>query len=155
MPQHSRSKTAPGKPAKRIAAKSKRSAPRNAASSSAAKRKPSTIDAYLQGVSDAQRAALEVVRRTIRAAAPSAEECISYGLAAFRLDGKVLVGFGATARGCAFYPMSGSTIAAHRKQLTAFKTSKGSIHFSADAPLKPALIRTLTRARIAENRRRG
>ncbi len=60
-------------------------------------KKPKTIDDYLASVSDEQRVALEKIRKAIRAAAPKAEECISYGLAAFRLDGRPLVAFGATA----------------------------------------------------------
>ena len=79
--------------------------------------KPTTIDEYLAAVSGEQRAALEKLRQTIRAAAPKAEEGISYQLAAFRLNGKPLVAFGATKSHCAFYPMSGSTIAAHQREL--------------------------------------
>ena len=60
-------------------------------------RKPQTIDEYLAPLSDGQRAALEKLRKTIKAAAPKAEECISYQLPAFRLDGKLLVAFGAAA----------------------------------------------------------
>ena len=64
--------------------------------------KPRTIDDYLAGTSHDQRAALEALRKTIQAAAPKAEECISYGIPAFRLK-KPLVGFGATKNHCAFY----------------------------------------------------
>jgi uncharacterized protein YdhG (YjbR/CyaY superfamily) len=113
--------------------------------------KPTTIDEYLAAVSDEQRAALEKLRKTIRAAAPKAEECISYQLAAFRLDGKPLVAFGATDNHCAFYPMSSSTVAAHKDELTAYETSKGAIRFQADKPLPVALVRKLVKARIAEN----
>jgi uncharacterized protein YdhG (YjbR/CyaY superfamily) len=76
--------------------------------------KPKTIDEYLATVRADQRAVLEQLRRTIRAMVPQAEECISYGLAAFRLDGRPLVAFGATANHCAFYPMSSSTVEAHK-----------------------------------------
>jgi uncharacterized protein YdhG (YjbR/CyaY superfamily) len=114
--------------------------------------KATTIDAYLAGVGDPKkRAALETLRRTIRAAAPKAEECISYGLPAFRLHGKPLVAFGAAAGHCALYPMSAATIAAHAGDLKAFETSKGTIRFQPDAPLPAALVRKLVRARIAEN----
>src|SRR5216683_3901950 len=116
-----------------------------------AKTKPRTIDEYLAAVSDDKRAALEKLRKTIRAAVPKAEECISYGLAAFRLDGKPLVAFGATANHCAFFPMSSSTVAAHKDELEDFETSKGTIRFQADKPLPVALVRKLVRARIAEN----
>jgi uncharacterized protein YdhG (YjbR/CyaY superfamily) len=68
------------------------------------KSKRASIDDYLAAVSDDQRAALQRLRRTIRAIVPRAQECISYQLPAFRLDGKVLVWFGAAAKHCAFYP---------------------------------------------------
>ena len=113
--------------------------------------KPKTIDEYLAALSDDQRAALEKLRQTIRAAAPQAEECINYGLAAFRLHGKNLVALGATANHCAFYLMSGSTVATHQEQLTDYDTSKGTIRFSAAKPLPAALVRKLVKARIAEN----
>ena len=112
--------------------------------------KPKTIDEYLAPLSDDQRAALEKIRKTIRAAAPQAEECISYGLAAFRLNGKPLVGFGASAKHCAFYPMNGSTVAAFKKELKNYDTSKGTIRFPASKPLPAALVRKLVKARVAE-----
>ena len=112
---------------------------------------PKTIDEYLAAVSDDQRAVLEKLRKTIRAAAPQAEECISYGLAAFRLNGKPLVGFGASAKHCAFYPMNGSTVAAFKNELKNYDTSKGTIRFSVSKPLPAALVRKLVKARIAEN----
>src|SRR5205809_3705485 len=115
------------------------------------KTKPKTMDEYLAALSDDKRAALEKLRKTIRAAAPKAEECISYGLAAFRLNGKPLVAFGATANHCAFYPMSAATVAAHQEELAAYDTSKGTIRFPADRPLPAALVRKLVKARIVEN----
>jgi uncharacterized protein YdhG (YjbR/CyaY superfamily) len=119
------------------------------------KGKPKNIDEYLAALSDDKRAALEKLRKTIRAAVPKAEECISYGLAAFRLAGKPLVGFGAAANHCAFYPMSSTTVKAHQDDLKAYDTSKGAIRFQADKPLPVALVRKLVKARIAENERRS
>ena len=117
--------------------------------------RPKTIDEYLAALSDDKRAALEKLRKTIRAAAPKAEECISYQLAAFRQDG-MLVAFGATANHCAFYLMSSSTVEAHKGELKDYDTSKGTIRFQADKPLPVALVRKLVKARIAENEgRRG
>jgi uncharacterized protein YdhG (YjbR/CyaY superfamily) len=113
--------------------------------------KPKTIDAYLGEVSADQRVALEKLRKTIRAAAPGAEECISYQLAAFRHDGRMLVGFGATAKHCAFYLMSSATVPAHADELKNYDTSKGTIRFQPDRPLPVALVRKLVKARIAEN----
>ena len=106
---------------------------------------------YLAALSDDKRAALERVRKTIQAAAPKAEECISYGLPAFRLDGRALVAYGATANHCAFYPMSGTTVEAHKDELRDYDTGKGTIRFQAGDPLPATLVRKLVKARIAEN----
>ena len=113
--------------------------------------KPRTIDDYLAEVSDDKRVALEKVRRAIQAAAPKAEECITYGLPAFRLNGKVLVAFKAAAKHCAFHPMSGTTVATHKKDLAGYDTSPGTIRFQPAHPLPDRLIRKLVKARIAEN----
>jgi uncharacterized protein YdhG (YjbR/CyaY superfamily) len=112
--------------------------------------KPTTIDEYLAALSDDKRAALEKLRKTIRAAAPKAEECISYQLAAFRQDG-MLVAFGATANHCAFYLMSSSILDAHKDELKNYDISKGTIRFQADKPLPVALVRKLVKERLAEN----
>ena len=112
--------------------------------------KTTTIDEDPAALSEDKRIALENLRRTIKAAAPKAEECISYGLAAFRLNG-MLVGFGATRNHCAFYLMSATTVDAHRKELEGYDTSKGTIRFQPDRPLPAALVRKLVKARIAEN----
>jgi uncharacterized protein YdhG (YjbR/CyaY superfamily) len=112
--------------------------------------KTATIDQYLATVDEDKRQALEKIRQAIKSAAPDAEECISYGLPAFRLHGKPIAGFGASANHCAYYPMSGTTVAEHADLLKAYETSKGTIRFKADKPLPTSLIRKLVRARIAE-----
>jgi uncharacterized protein YdhG (YjbR/CyaY superfamily) len=111
----------------------------------------SAHDAYFDRLAEDKRAALDRLRRTVRAVAPRAEECMSYGLPAFRLDGKLLVALGATASHCALYPMSASTVEAHREALRDYDTSKGTIRFAADDPLPALLVRRLVRARMAEN----
>jgi uncharacterized protein YdhG (YjbR/CyaY superfamily) len=114
--------------------------------------KPKTIDEYLAALSADKRAALENLRKTIRAAAPKAEECISYQLPAFRQNG-MLVAFGATSKHYAFYLMSSSIVEAHKDELKGYDTSKGTIRFQADKPLPVGLVRKLVKARIAENER--
>src|ERR1700732_536632 len=109
--------------------------------------KPKNIDEYLASVSDDKRAALKRLRRITRAAVPKAEECISYQLPAFRLDGKCFVWFGAAANHCAIYGVLGD----HRDELKDYDTSKGTIRFQADKAMPAALVRTLIKARIAEN----
>lgn len=117
------------------------------------KSKPKTADEYLAALSADQRAALEKLRKAIKAAAPAAEEYLSYGLVAFRLDGKPLVAIGATTTHCGFYLMSGSTVETHADDLQKYDTSKGTIRFAANKPLPVALVRKLVKARIAENAR--
>jgi uncharacterized protein YdhG (YjbR/CyaY superfamily) len=112
--------------------------------------KPKNIDEYLAALSDDKRAALEKLRKTIKAVAPEAEECISYGLAAFRQNG-MLVAFGATANHCAFYLMSSSMVETYKDELQDYETSKGTIRFQADKPLPVALVKKLVKARMAEN----
>lgn len=114
----------------------------------APRRSFSTIDEYLALQDDDKRAALEKLRRSIRAAAPAAEECISYQLPAFRLHGKFLVAFGAATRHCAFYP--GGIVDAFRDELRAYDVSKGTIRFPPNRPLPTALVRKLVKARIAK-----
>ena len=113
--------------------------------------KPHTHAEYLAALNHDQRVALEALRKAIREAAPEAEECISYQLPAFRLNGKMLVGYGATAKHCAFYLMSSTTVGAHQEELKGYDTSKGTIRFQADKPLPTDLVRMLVSGRIEEN----
>ena len=110
--------------------------------------RPKTVDEYLAALSKDKRDALERLRRIIRAAVPRAEECISYRLPAFRLDGKGLVWFGAAANHCAIYGLVG----AHKEELENYDTSgRGTIRFEATNPLPAPLVRKLLKARIAKN----
>jgi uncharacterized protein YdhG (YjbR/CyaY superfamily) len=117
--------------------------------------RPKTIDQNLAGVKPDQRAALEKLRRTIRAVAPKAEECISYGIPAFRLNGRALVFFGAWENHCALYPGSSTMLKKFRNELRDFETSKGTFRFSPNKPLPVTLVQKLVRARIAENNDRA
>ncbi|HEX4641361.1 MAG TPA: DUF1801 domain-containing protein [Chthoniobacterales bacterium] len=105
-------------------------------------------DRYLAALSDDKRAALENLRQQIKAAAPKAEECMSYGIPGFRLNGRWLVGYGAAKKHCAFYPSS--IVQRFKKELKNYDTSKGTIRFSADEPLPNALVRKIVKARIAQ-----
>jgi uncharacterized protein YdhG (YjbR/CyaY superfamily) len=108
-----------------------------------------THDEYLAALSNDKRRALEKLRKDIKAAAPRAEECISYGIPGFRLNGKLLVSYGAAAKHCAFYP--GSTLQVFTKEMKSYDTSgKGTLRFPADEPLPSALVKKIVKARIAE-----
>lgn len=110
---------------------------------------PQTVDQYLEGVEPVKRAALQSLRVQLQAMLPTATECFSYGLPAFRTD-KVIVGFGAAAKHCAFYPMSGSMTERFKADLEGFKTTKGSIHFQPEKPLPESLLQKIVEARLLE-----
>jgi len=116
----------------------------------AARSKGSPIDRYLQGVPEDRRSALENLRAKIHAVLPNAEECLSYGMPAFRLPGGVVAGFQATKSGCSYYPFSGSTLTTIARFISAYDQTKSALHFSPDKPLPLALVRKLLKTRIAE-----
>ena len=111
---------------------------------------PATIDAYLASLSEDKRAALQALREVIRAAAPDAEECISYQMPAFKLNG-MLVGFAAARNHCALYAWNGSAVGLFADELKDFDTSKGTIRFTPDKPLPETLVRRLVEMKVARN----
>ena len=115
--------------------------------------KPHTIDEYLTPLSSDKRAALQKLRRDIKSAAPRAEECISYGVPTFRLNGRMLVSFGAAAKHCSFYP-GALPLVTYKNELKAYDKSKGTIRFKTDSPLPATLVRKIVKTRIAENARK-
>ena len=114
-------------------------------------KKFASVAAYLRAVPPAPRAALQKLRKTIKAAAPEATEVISYGIPSFKHHG-YLVGFAAFKNHCSFFP--GTALNAFKKELASYETAKGTIHFTADEPLPAALVRKLVKARIAQNERK-
>jgi uncharacterized protein YdhG (YjbR/CyaY superfamily) len=112
--------------------------------------KTKTIDAYLARLDATQRAVLEKLRRDIKAAAPAAEECISYDIPGYRLGSRLLVSFGAAKNHCSFYP-GAHPIRTHKKELAGYDLSIGTIRFPAEKPLPAALVKKLVKTRIAES----
>jgi uncharacterized protein YdhG (YjbR/CyaY superfamily) len=110
----------------------------------------SPIDTYLAAQPRNVRRTLTLIRRAIQAAAPAAIESVSYGLPAFRLNGRPLVAFRAAKAHCAIYPMSPDVIRALADELSAYDVSKGTIRFPIDAPLAAALVKRIVKLRAAE-----
>ena len=109
------------------------------------------IDAYLLAVEPVRRRALSKLRNTIRSIVPAAEECMSYGLPAFREGGRVIAGFAATKTGCSYYPFSGSTLRALAAELRGYPKPPSALHFQPEKPLPSALVRKLLRTRMKES----
>src|SRR4051812_7701830 len=106
------------------------------------------VEAWLGRLGPEQRGALEKLRGQILAAAPGAEETISYGMPTFSLHGH-LVAFGAFKKHLSFFPMSSTLIAKH-PEAAAFATSSGTMQFQPGKPIPAALVKKLVKARIAE-----
>lgn len=108
------------------------------------------VDDYLATVEEPKRATLRELRQTIRDLLPDAEEVISYGMPAFRLNGKVIAGFAAFKNHLAYLPHSGSVFAELRHDLAGYTSTEGSLHFPIDKPLPKALVKKLIAARLGQ-----
>lgn len=107
------------------------------------------IDEYIAAFPGHVQGVLQQVRLAIRKAAPGAEECISYSIPTFKLNGN-LVHFAAFKNHVGFYPAP-SGIRAFQKDLSRFEGAKGSVKFPIDQPMPLALISKITRFRVKEN----
>jgi uncharacterized protein YdhG (YjbR/CyaY superfamily) len=116
---------------------------------------PRGIDEYLAALDEPKRTTLQKLRETIRGVIPRAEECISYGMPAFRLEGKVVAGFAAFKNHLAYLPYSGSVLRELSDDLAGYESTEGSLHFPVDRPLPKALVKKLITSRLNEVRRRA
>ena len=108
-----------------------------------------SIDGYIATFPEDIQAMLEALRATIRAAAPDAEERISYQMPTFALKGN-LVHFAVLTNHIGFYPTS-SGIAAFQQELSAYEGTKGAVRFPLSQPLPLDLISRIVKFRVAEN----
>lgn len=109
-----------------------------------------SVEEWLKRLAPEQRAALEKLRAQISAAAPGAEEVISYGQPTFKLHGH-LVAFGAFAKHLSFFPMNSTVILENADALKGFFTSKGTIQFTPDEPIPAAVVKKIVKSRIVQN----
>jgi uncharacterized protein YdhG (YjbR/CyaY superfamily) len=116
---------------------------------------PNPIDEYLEGVAEPDRSALDRLRAQILDVVPDAQECISYGVPAFRVEGSVVAGFAAFQNHLSYFPFSGSVLVELEGELGARARTKSALHFSVTAPLSDELVAHLVRRRLAEVARRG
>ena len=109
----------------------------------------STVDEYLSAFPAGTKKILQQVRKTIKQAAPGAEEVISYNMPAFKLNG-MLVFFAGYENHIGFYPTP-SGIEAFKKELSDYKQAKGSVQFPLDEPMPLDLITKIVKYRVKEN----
>jgi uncharacterized protein YdhG (YjbR/CyaY superfamily) len=111
---------------------------------------PSGVDEYLAALPDAQRVALESLRRTISAAAPRATETISYQMPTFKQDGRFLVSFAAFKNHCSLFPASGAVMDALGHELGRYFSGKGTFRFTVEAPIPASVVRRMVKIRLEE-----
>jgi uncharacterized protein YdhG (YjbR/CyaY superfamily) len=112
--------------------------------------KPKSVDAYFESLTHEQRAALQELREAIAAAAPEADEGITYSMPGFLLDGHGFVSYAAFNDHYSFFPMGSEAIAAHRRELGPRVTGKGTIRFEYGERLPAALVKKVVRTRLAQ-----
>jgi uncharacterized protein YdhG (YjbR/CyaY superfamily) len=108
------------------------------------------IDEYLAQLDEPKRTTLQTLRQTIQHIIPDAEQCISYGMPAFRMNGKVIAGFAAFKNHLAYVPHSGSVFQELRDDLAGYEMTSGSLHFPIDKPLPEPVVKKLIDVRLRQ-----
>ena len=107
------------------------------------------IDEYLAGLDEPKRPTLEALRASILRAHPDAEQCLSYGVPGFRVEGVVVAGFAAAKNHLSYFPHSGSVLKRIGSDLEGYDWSKGTLRFPIDQPLPDELVDRLLTERIS------
>lgn len=110
---------------------------------------PATVDGYIRSFPVTTQKLLKQLRKTIRAAAPKAEESISYGIAGYKQNG-ILIYFAGFANHVSVYPAP-RTAPEFKKELAAYKGGKGTLQFPLDKPLPLDLVQRIVRYRLVQN----
>lgn len=108
------------------------------------------IDLYLAALDAQKRSTLELLRASILEAVPDAEQCISYGMPAFKVEGKTVAGFAAFKNHLSYLPHSGSVLSALPDELAGYDMSKGALRFAIDEPLPNDLVEKLVSTRVEQ-----
>jgi uncharacterized protein YdhG (YjbR/CyaY superfamily) len=108
------------------------------------------IDAYVAALDEPKRTTLQQLRRTILDVIPEAEECLSYGMPAFRVRGQVIAGFAAFKNHLSYLPHSGSVLPELADEIAGMTASKGALRFPVDRPLPEGLVRRLVEVRLSQ-----
>jgi uncharacterized protein YdhG (YjbR/CyaY superfamily) len=108
------------------------------------------VDLYLATLDEPKRSTLEALRTSILEAVPDAEQCISYGMPAFKVADKTVAGFAAFKQHLSYLPHSGSVLSTLAGDVAGYETSKGALRFAIDKPLPKHLVKKLITTRMVE-----
>lgn len=108
------------------------------------------IDAYMDGLEKPGHGSLQQLRAMILEIIPDAEQCISYSLPAFRVQGKIVAGFGAFKNHLSYLPHSGSVLPTLGDEIAGYGGTKSALHFPIDQPLPRPLVERLLALRLQE-----
>lgn len=110
-----------------------------------------TVDEYLEALPDPVRKMLEKLRKTIKAAAPGAEELISYQIPTYKQHGPV-IHFAVFKNHCSLIPVNDFIVAELGDELKAFKLKGSTLHFTVDNPLPATLVKKIVKLRLRHNK---
>ena len=108
------------------------------------------IDDYLAALDEPRRSTLDALRRTIVETLPQAEQCMSYGAPAFKVEGRTVAGFASFKNHLSYMPHSGTVLDRLADDTSSYETSKGSLKFAIDEPLPKQLVKKLVDERLRE-----
>ena len=114
------------------------------------KNKITTVNSYINQFPKETQAKLQKLRQIIKASAPGSIEIISYNMPAFKIHRRILVYFAAFKNHIGLYALP-SAVVNFKKELSRFKTSKGTIRFPLDKPIPPELVKKIIKFRVKEN----
>jgi uncharacterized protein YdhG (YjbR/CyaY superfamily) len=108
------------------------------------------IDDYLAKLDELKRSTLAELRRTILGIIPNAQQCISYGMPTFKLNGKAVAGFAAFKNHLSYFPHSGSVLEELHQDVAPYSTSEGALRFPIDMPLPSELVEKMIAVRRSQ-----
>ena len=112
---------------------------------------PTTVDEYLATLAPEKRAAMEQLRGAIRAAAPAADEVITYKMPGFKTHGQFLVSYDAFKSHYSLFPASDAVVRGLGPEIEPYLVGSGTIRFKASAPIPVDLVRRVVEIRVTEN----
>ena len=108
------------------------------------------VDEYLDQAPEPHQSLLRALRETLADLLPHADEGLSYGVPAFKVDGRPVAGYAYFKNHCSYFPHSGSVLSELADELEGYVWSKGTLKFALDEPLPKALVQRLVEARLEQ-----